>query len=74
MCVQKNDLLPNAKVSGDEDCLYLNVYQPMVRCIKDFFRIKRQAKTKTFLSIRRQAKTKADRERDVVCLTDTRLQ
>nr|AEW07365.1 juvenile hormone esterase [Culex quinquefasciatus] len=30
MCVQKNDLLPNAKVSGDEDCLYLNVYQPMV--------------------------------------------
>ncbi|KAL1396196.1 hypothetical protein pipiens_001254 [Culex pipiens pipiens] len=30
MCVQKNDLLPNAKVSGEEDCLYLNVYQPMV--------------------------------------------
>lgn len=31
MCVQKNDLIPNAKVDGAEDCLYLNVYQPMVR-------------------------------------------
>uniref|UniRef100_A0A1Q3FSN1 Carboxylic ester hydrolase n=1 Tax=Culex tarsalis TaxID=7177 RepID=A0A1Q3FSN1_CULTA len=30
MCVQKNDLIPNAKVDGAEDCLYLNVYQPMV--------------------------------------------
>lgn len=28
MCVQKNDLIPNAKVDGHEDCLYLNVYQP----------------------------------------------
>ncbi|XP_055621102.1 juvenile hormone esterase-like [Toxorhynchites rutilus septentrionalis] len=28
MCVQKNDLIPNAEVQGSEDCLYLNVYRP----------------------------------------------
>ncbi|XP_058832047.1 juvenile hormone esterase-like [Topomyia yanbarensis] len=28
MCIQKNDLIPNAQVEGSEDCLYLNVYRP----------------------------------------------
>ncbi|XP_055533352.1 juvenile hormone esterase-like [Wyeomyia smithii] len=28
MCTQKNDLVPNAQVQGNEDCLYLNVYRP----------------------------------------------
>lgn len=29
-CIQKNVLLPNPTVSGSEDCLYLNVYRPIV--------------------------------------------
>ncbi|GAB0088428.1 Carboxylic ester hydrolase [Sergentomyia squamirostris] len=28
MCIQKNVLVPNPTVTGDEDCLYLNVYRP----------------------------------------------
>ncbi|XP_058461354.1 juvenile hormone esterase-like [Malaya genurostris] len=31
MCLQKNDLIPNALVAGSEDCLYLNVYRPKDR-------------------------------------------
>lgn len=29
-CIQKNYLVPNPVVEGDEDCLYLNVYRPTV--------------------------------------------
>lgn len=29
-CVQKNYLIPNPTVEGEEDCLYLNVYRPLV--------------------------------------------
>ncbi|KAG4073456.1 hypothetical protein HA402_000680 [Bradysia odoriphaga] len=29
-CIQKNILLPNPTVMGSEDCLYLNVYRPIV--------------------------------------------
>lgn len=28
-CIQKNSLLPNPTVSGEEDCLYLNLYRPI---------------------------------------------
>lgn len=28
MCIQKNVLVPNPTVTGNEDCLYLNVYRP----------------------------------------------
>uniref|UniRef100_A0A1B0DFL8 Carboxylic ester hydrolase n=1 Tax=Phlebotomus papatasi TaxID=29031 RepID=A0A1B0DFL8_PHLPP len=28
MCLQKNVLVPNPTVTGNEDCLYLNVYRP----------------------------------------------
>lgn len=34
MCLQRNDLLPNAVVTGSEDCLYLNVYKPNTTCNK----------------------------------------
>ncbi|KRF97976.1 uncharacterized protein Dwil_GK21434 [Drosophila willistoni] len=29
-CIQKNHLLPNPVIEGQEDCLYLNVYRPVV--------------------------------------------
>lgn len=29
-CIQKNFLTPNPVVDGVEDCLYLNIYRPMV--------------------------------------------
>ncbi|XP_046810061.1 uncharacterized protein LOC111683957 [Lucilia cuprina] len=29
-CVQKNYLIPNHPISGSEDCLYLNVYKPII--------------------------------------------
>lgn len=35
-CMQKNYLIPNPTVSGLEDCLYLYVYRPKVRIIKQF--------------------------------------
>ncbi|XP_068151135.1 juvenile hormone esterase-like isoform X2 [Drosophila tropicalis] len=30
-CIQKNYLLPNPTVYGEEDCLYLNIYRPVLR-------------------------------------------
>ncbi|EDW74339.2 uncharacterized protein Dwil_GK21859 [Drosophila willistoni] len=30
-CIQKNYLVPNSKVIGSENCLYLNIYRPKVR-------------------------------------------
>lgn len=30
-CIQKDYLLPTPRISGEEDCLYLNVYRPKVR-------------------------------------------
>jgi len=35
-CIQKNYLLPTPVIYGEEDCLYLNVYRPEVRCLKGF--------------------------------------
>ncbi|XP_075165625.1 juvenile hormone esterase-like isoform X2 [Haematobia irritans] len=34
-CIQKNTLVPNPQASGAEDCLYLNVYRPMLRNPKE---------------------------------------
>ncbi|XP_073813923.1 juvenile hormone esterase-like [Musca autumnalis] len=27
-CIQKNVLIPNSEVTGEEDCLYMNIYRP----------------------------------------------